>query len=439
MFSDGDAAAIRVRNLSKRYEIYDNPKDRLKQSIMSRLQRLAGRPPKRYFREFWALNDVSFEVRRGETVGIVGRNGAGKSTLLHLIVGTHEPSAGTIEVNGRVTALLELGSGFHPQFTGRENVYLNAAILGLAREQVDQRFEEIARFADIGMFMDQPVNTYSSGMYLRLAFAVQVCLDPDILIVDEALAVGDAYFVHRCYHRIRSMKEQGKTILFVSHDTGSVNNLCDRALWISDGRLRMEGKPDEVTASYRADLFGIEMKQAAGKAQPAPAETPAAHADPTQPESIVPNSDRRMGNLRCRIEGVGLYDARSRRRISVVRPGEDMALRISVSNVSLEAGTPLVVGYEVFTPRGENLGGVNTLMENFTLPAPDVGVTFTVNARISLPVLHRGHYALAVAVAARLDTELAIEDRIENALVFEILGEREVVGWLRFPTSFRVE
>jgi len=439
MFSDGDAAAIRVRNLSKRYEIYDNPKDRLKQSIMSRLQRLAGRPPKRYFREFWALNDVSFEVRRGETVGIVGRNGAGKSTLLHLIVGTHEPSAGTIEVNGRVTALLELGSGFHPQFTGRENVYLNAAILGLAREQVDQRFEEIARFADIGMFMDQPVNTYSSGMYLRLAFAVQVCLDPDILIVDEALAVGDAYFVHRCYHRIRSMKEQGKTILFVSHDTGSVNNLCDRALWISDGRLRMEGKPDEVTASYRADLFGIEMKQAAGKAQPAPAETPAAHADPTQPESIVPNSDRRMGNLRCRIEGVGLYDARSRRRISVVRPGEDMALRISVSNVSLEAGTPLVVGYEVFTPRGENLGGVNTLMENFTLPAPDVGTTFTVNARISLPVLHRGHYALAVAVAARLDTELAIEDRIENALVFEILGEREVVGWLRFPTSFRVE
>ncbi len=441
MSSEPDAVAIRVRNLSKRYEIYADPRDRLKQSIVPRLQRLAGRAPKQYYRDFWALNDVSFEVRKGETVGVVGKNGAGKSTLLHLIVGTHAPTAGSVEVNGRVTALLELGSGFHPMFTGRENVYLNAAIMGMTRAEVERRFDEIAAFADIGMFMEQPVSTYSSGMYLRLAFAVQVCLDPDILIVDEALAVGDAYFVHRCFHRIRAMKEQGKTILFVSHDTASVNNLCDRAIWISQGRLRLEGKPDDVTAAYRADLFKIEMKPGSPERE---ASSPAPRAgsrtvDRREPETIVPNSDRRMGSQHCRILGIGLYDAATEQRISVVRPGEDVLLRISVMNVSAVPGAAMVVGYELFTPRGENLGGVNTAMQQFEVPAPAAGETRTIRARVSLPVLHHGHYALTPAVAIESDGELRIEDRIENALVFEMLGEKEVVGWIRFPTSFDLE
>src|SRR6185437_5628846 len=285
---------------------------RLRQSIMPHVQKLAGRPPKRYFREFWALQDVSFEVRRGETVGIVGKNGAGKSTLLQLIVGTRAPTSGTVDVAGRVTALLELGSGFNPLFTGRDNVYVNAAILGIPKEEVDRRFDEIAAFADIGIFMDQNVSTYSSGMYVRLAFAVQVCLDPDILVVDEALAVGDAYFVHRCFHRIRRLKEQGKTILFVSHDTGTVNNICDRAIWIDEGRLRAEGKPDEVTARYRADLFRLEMNdEVVESARPeARAANPGA-----QPETVVPNSDRRMGSRRCRILGIGLYDVDGVERI----------------------------------------------------------------------------------------------------------------------------
>jgi homopolymeric O-antigen transport system ATP-binding protein len=429
MSSERDAAVIRVRNLSKRYEIYDDPSDRLKQSIVPRLQQLAGMKPRQYYREFWALNDVSFEVRRGETVGIVGKNGAGKSTLLHLIVGTHAPTSGSVEIDGRVTALLELGSGFHPLFTGRENVYMNAAILGLGRAEVDRRFDEIAAFADIGMFMEQPVNTYSSGMYLRLAFAVQVCLDPDILIVDEALAVGDAYFVHRCYHRIRSMKEQG-----------SVNNLCDRALWISGGRLRLEGKPDHVTASYRADLFGLEMNAAKGDVPAIAADAVSARSSRHRdPEAVVPNSDRRMGAQECRIRGVGLYDGSGRNRISVVRPGEDFTVRISIGNERLKAGVALVAGYEIFTPRGENLGGVNTLMEQFDLGAPEAGAVITLTARVTMPVLHRGHYALTVAVAERSGGELKIQDRVENALVFEILGEREVVGWIRFPTLFEVE
>lgn len=446
MSSERDGAAIRVRNLSKRYEIYADPKDRLKQSIVPRLQRLSGRPPKQYFRDFWALRDVSFDVRKGETVGIVGKNGAGKSTLLHLIVGTHAPTAGSVEVNGRVTALLELGSGFHPMFTGRENVYLNAAIMGMAREEVDRRFDEIARFADIGMFIDQPVNTYSSGMYLRLAFAVQVCLDPDILIVDEALAVGDAYFVHRCYHRIRDMKEQGKTILFVSHDTGSVNNLCDRAIWISDGRLRLEGKPDEVTASYRADLFGIEMKPGSTESE-TPASAAAVRPPKLEdhaiaklaPEIVVPNVDRRMGSHGCRILGIGIYDASSGAPISLAVAGEEMLIRISIVNVSVTPGTPLVVGYEVFTPRGDNLGGLNTRMAKFDVIAPAAGATFTIRASLTLPFLHHGHYAITPAVASEIEGGLKIEDRIENALVFDTSGDIESGSWIRIPTKFRLE
>jgi len=435
--------AIRVRDLSKRYEIYADPKDRLKQSIMPRLRRLAGLAPREYYREFWAMHDVSFDVYRGETIGIVGKNGAGKSTLLQLIVGTRAPTAGTVEVRGRVTALLELGSGFNPQFTGRENVYMNAAIMGLGREQVDARFEEIARFADIGMFMEQQVSTYSSGMYLRLAFAVQVCLDPDVLIVDEALAVGDAYFVHRCFHRIRAMKDQGKTILFVSHDTSAVNNLCDRAIWINQGRKWLEGKPDEVTASYRADLFHVPMKapsQGEGAA-PASRGAPAAGGPARMaPESTIPNIDRRMGAQRCRLAGIGLYDSESLAPISEAHSGGEVTLRVSYLNEALEPGSRLVIGYVLCTPKGEEFGGVNTRMKGFDVPAPRQGGVATIRIRVSLPVLHAGHYALTIAVASLMgEGEVVVEDRVENALVFEVLSDQEVVGLLQFPTSFELE
>ncbi len=190
--------AIKVSNLSKCYQIYEAPSDRLKQFVVPRLQRLIGRLPKQYFREFWALKDVSFEVKKGETVGIIGRNGSGKSTLLQLICGTLSPSAGNLEVNGRVAALLELGSGFNVEFTGRENIYMNASILGLSQKEIDDRFDEIVAFADIGQFIEQPVKTYSSGMMVRLAFAVIAHVEADILVVDEALAVGDAFFTQKC-------------------------------------------------------------------------------------------------------------------------------------------------------------------------------------------------------------------------------------------------
>lgn len=250
--------AIRVDGLGKRYEIYATPRDRLKQLIIPPLQRRAGFKETAYCREFWALQDISFEVRKGEAFGIVGRNGSGKSTLLQLITGTLSPTVGTVETRGRVAALLELGSGFNPEFTGRDNVYLNAMLLGMKREEVDERFDRIAAFADIGAHLDQPVKTYSSGMLVRLAFAVQVQIDPDILIIDEALAVGDALFQKRCFGRIEKLLSDGVTLLFVSHDQESVRTLTHRAILLKGGRAVTCGPSSQVLLAYRKLLHDEE-------------------------------------------------------------------------------------------------------------------------------------------------------------------------------------
>jgi lipopolysaccharide transport system ATP-binding protein len=247
--------AIQVKNLSKCYQIYDTPRDRLKQFVVPRLQGLAGQAPRQYFREFWALQDVSFEVKKGETVGIIGRNGSGKSTLLQIICGTLNPTSGSVETRGRIAALLELGSGFNPEFTGRDNVYMNAAVLGLSREEVDARLDEIIAFADIGEFIDQPVKTYSSGMVVRLAFAVAINVDPEILIVDEALSVGDELFQRKCFSRIEAIRSNGATILFVSHSGGQIVELCDRAMLMDSGEKLAEGMPKHIVGIYQKLLY----------------------------------------------------------------------------------------------------------------------------------------------------------------------------------------
>ncbi|MBE2940085.1 ABC transporter ATP-binding protein [Anoxybacillus flavithermus] len=242
--------AIKVENLSKIYQIYDKPIDRLKQSLF--------RGRRKYYREFTALNNVSFQIRKGETVGIIGRNGSGKSTLLQILAGTLTPTSGSVEVNGRVAALLELGSGFNPEFTGRENVYMNGAILGISKEEMDRRFNEIAEFADIGDFIDQPVKTYSSGMYVRLAFSIAINVDADILIVDEALAVGDIKFQIKCIDKMKEIKNKGTTILFVSHSGEQVKRFCDRAIWLQNGNVRHIGSSSEVVNQYE-DSLQLEM------------------------------------------------------------------------------------------------------------------------------------------------------------------------------------
>jgi ABC-type polysaccharide/polyol phosphate transport system ATPase subunit len=243
-------SAIKVEGVSKRYEIYDHPRDQLKQLFLPRYRRVMRLKANQYFHEFWALQDISMEVCKGQSYGIVGLNGSGKSTLLQIITGTLAPTLGTVTTHGRIAALLELGSGFNPSFTGRENVYMNAALQGFSRNQIDSKCEDIQSFADIGNHFDQPLLTYSSGMQMRVAFAVATAFDPDILIIDEALAVGDAYFRQKCFHRIERFKESGGTLLFVSHDANTVKNLCDKAILISNGKVVSHGIPKAVIDLY---------------------------------------------------------------------------------------------------------------------------------------------------------------------------------------------
>ncbi len=245
--AEASPLAIRLNHVSKIYQIYKRPEDRLKQSLF--------RHRRRYYQEFWALRDISLTVERGHTVGIVGRNGSGKSTLLQIICGTLRPTGGELQVNGRVSALLELGSGFNPDFTGRENVYLNSAILGLSRAETDELFDEIAAFADIGSYIEQPISTYSTGMVMRLAFAVAISVRPDILVVDEALAVGDEAFQRRCMARIEALKDRGATILFVSHSANQVVDICDRAILLDRGELLYDGQPRRAVNCYHRLLY----------------------------------------------------------------------------------------------------------------------------------------------------------------------------------------
>ena len=253
-----DDIVIRVTNLSKYYEIYAQPSDRLKEFVLPRLRRIAKRPSKQHFREFWALRDVSFEIKKGETVGIIGKNGSGKSTLLQMICGTLSPTGGNIQTIGRIAALLELGSGFNPEFTGRENVFLNASVMGLSNAEINARYSEIVAFADIGDFVEQPVKTYSSGMMVRLAFAVAIHVDPQILIVDEALSVGDLAFQNKCMAHIRKMSERGTTILFVTHDLSTTQLICDRVVWLQNGQVASIGDPVQICRSYYIASLGKE-------------------------------------------------------------------------------------------------------------------------------------------------------------------------------------
>ncbi|QFY88978.1 ABC transporter ATP-binding protein [Magnetovirga frankeli] len=248
---------IRVSDLGKAYQIYARPQDRLKQFL--------ARGRRRYFREFWALQGIDLEVRKGEVIGIIGRNGAGKSTLLQLLCGTLNPTQGEIEVQGRIAALLELGAGFNPEFSGRENVFLNAAIMGLSQQEIERRYPAIAEFAGIGDFIDQPVKTYSSGMFVRLAFAVATSVDPDILIIDEALSVGDGAFARKSFDRIMQLKEKGATILFCSHSMYQIDALCDRALWLEQGRQQMLDKTQRVTVAYNDFLSQGEPRSSGEK------------------------------------------------------------------------------------------------------------------------------------------------------------------------------
>jgi lipopolysaccharide transport system ATP-binding protein len=430
--------AIRVQHLSKCYQIYSKPHDRLKQAIYPRLQRIAGKQPKQYCREFWALKDVSFAIKKGETVGIIGRNGSGKSTLLQMICGTLAPTSGSVQTNGRIAALLELGSGFNPEFTGRENVYMNAAVLGLSKKETDARFDQIAAFADIGEFIEQPVKTYSSGMYVRLAFAIQANVEPEILIVDEALAVGDAYFVHRCMDRMYQLQESGTSILLVTHDGTAVKRFCSRACWLNGGEMQMEGEASSVVDAYHAHLFELPVVAVNHDAKATSAE-PNIQADQlAQTETYIPNIDRRLGNQRARIAGVGLYDP-SMYKIHVIQNNSEVLLRYTVRNVSIEPDKRLIFGYSFRNFRGDDIASSSTDSEGIRIGGfESITQAITVLVRIKIPPLYPGSYAFSVGVSYVDGVQVIMADRIINAVMLHITTAKKMHALLSFDTEFEI-
>ena len=376
-------AALRVEKVSKQYRIYERPGDRLKESLTRGLLRR--------HKEFWALRDVDFEIESGTTVGIVGPNGCGKSTLLQIISGTLAPTHGDVWHEGRIAALLELGAGFDPEFTGVENVYMNASLLGLSRRETDSLFPAIERFAEIGPFLYQPVKTYSSGMYVRLAFAIAASVEPDILIIDEALAVGDAVFQHRCLRRINELHERGATVLFVSHDAAAVRALCSRAILLRTGSVIADGKPTDVLNLYQKII--MEREQAYE------AEAGALRSEPTAAdESLAPLSYAyRHGDRSAEIIGADLTDL-THTRVEIVESGEPLTLRV-LARFHHDVDDP-VIGFLISNSHGIHAYGTNTKEQQIEFGAVRRGevieVTFAFDCWLGVD-----QYTVSLAVHSR--------------------------------------
>jgi ABC-type polysaccharide/polyol phosphate transport system ATPase subunit len=437
------APLIRTQGVSKCYQIYAHPRDRLKQALWPRLYRglRLARPqgPPVFYREFWALNDVSLDVRAGETVGIVGRNGSGKSTLLQLICGTVAPTAGSIDVCGRVAALLELGAGFNMEFTGRENVYMNAAILGLSRDEIENRFDDIARFAEIGEFLERPVRMYSSGMLVRLAFAVAVNVEADILIIDEALAVGDARFQLKCFRMLEFLQQQGKALLFVSHDAGAIKRLCSRTILLEQGRMLVEGAPNDVLNIYSkliSDCGGVEAVQgdierlrcrtaAAVKvrnalpadAQPVPEFHLSALIANEKAAGQLHAEEYAYGGSRGRIEQVLVCGEDDQPRLSFTT-GEKMKVQLCLRAVS--AIQEPIYALSIKDVRGQEIYGTNTLFQGMATAPVQPGqqrlVTF-----IQQLNLMAGTYFVSAGWVCFAGAELQVIHRRYDVVKFEVL------------------
>ena len=437
--------AISVSGVSKFFEIYEKPSHRLWQMLC--------RGRRQFYRPFWALSDVSFSVARGECVGIVGRNGAGKSTLLQIVTGTLAPSSGLVETRGRVAALLELGSGFNPEFTGRENVYLNASILGLTKREIDAKYDDIAAFADIGEFINQPVKSYSSGMTVRLAFAVVAHVDADVLIVDEALAVGDAFFTQKCMRFLRRFMETN-TVLFVSHDVSAVTSLCNRAILLEHGRVKGAGSPKDVTEMYLEDMYET-IQGKSGPARENDADAPSRQPCATPDVFARDFCDMRRDfinatNLRndikafrfdehgaafgkggAVIENVVLVDERGR-PLDWIVGGELVTLRVLCLACQDLFGP--TVGFQLKDRLGQPLMGDNTYLVHLDAPLRVPGGSrFTAGFSFRMPILAAGEYSVAVAVAEGTQAEHIQHQWRHDALMLSSVSTSIATGLMGVP------
>ena len=432
--------AIKVENVTKIYKLYDKPMDRLKESL--------GLSKKVQCREHYALNDVSFDVKRGETVGIIGTNGSGKSTILKIITGVLNPTAGNVMVNGRISALLELGAGFNQEFTGIENVYLNGTMNGFTTEEIDARLDSILQFADIGDFVKQPVKTYSSGMFVRLAFAVAINIDPEILIVDEALSVGDVFFQSKCYHKFEEFKKMGKTILIVSHDLSSIAKYCDKVVFLNQGVKMDEGDPKYIIDQYKKAL----VKQLGGvsvddfDADASEEETDGIRQetlsfDQTMDHNLWKSSLRlnpkvnEYGNGAGEIVDFAILDDAGK-ITDIINKGSEFTIRMKLRyHTHLEHP---IAAFTIKDLKGTDLCGTNTMYEKNDIrnveDGDEVVVTFT--QRMDL---QGGEYLLSLGTTGYVDGEYTVYQRLYDVCNMTVFSDKNTVGFYDMNSVVKIE
>ena len=428
--------AISVNNISKMYKLYDNPMDRLKESL--------GLSKKKRYKEHYALNDISFQVNKGETVGIIGTNGSGKSTILKIITGVLNPTQGNIEVNGRISALLELGAGFNMEYTGIENVYLNGTMIGFSKEEIDAKLQDILEFADIGDFVYQPVKTYSSGMFVRLAFAVAINIDPEILIVDEALSVGDVFFQAKCYRKFEEFKEKGKTILLVSHDLSSISKYCDRVILLNKGKKVEEGLPKTVVDTFKkilANQYEEETEESTERAEEVITEkreegdAPAVHEGKAKKRSLIIQNWKKTfalnpgvleyGNEKAEIIDFYIVDQNGNVTNLIEKDTEfEIYMKVRFHDSVKEP----IFAYTIKDIRGTDLTGTNTMYEHAPVTEKVAGDEQVVCFRQKM-TLQGGEYMLSVGCTGYTTGDFEVFHRLYDVCSLSVMSAKNTIGF----------
>lgn len=418
-----NSVAIKVEQLSKMYKLYDKPMDRLKESL--------GLTKKVCYHEHYALNNVSFEIKKGETVGIIGTNGSGKSTILKIITGVLSATKGNVEVQGRISALLELGAGFNVEYTGIENIYLNGTMIGFTREEIDQKIESIVEFADIGEFINQPVKTYSSGMFVRLAFAVAINIEPEILIVDEALSVGDVFFQAKCYRKFEEFKKAGKTILFVSHDMGSIGKYCDRAILLHQGNKLSEGTPKEVIDIYKKVL----VNQLHDNTEVAISNRQIQYEKNWKQSMVINPSKLEYGSKLAKIIDFCILDHTGMMTNNVVK-GKECTIKMKV--VFNERINDPIFAFTIKDLKGTDITGTNTMLEKLNVSTCEKGTIKEISFTQQID-LQGGEYLLSLGCTGYRDGDFTVYHRLYDICNITVISHKNSVGYFDMNSDVRIK
>ena len=422
--------AIKVEHLSKMYKLYDKPSDRFKEAL--------GLTKKKLYAEHYALDDVNFDVKVGETVGIIGTNGSGKSTILKIITGVLNPTGGSVTVNGRISALLELGAGFNMEYTGIENIYLNGTMIGFSREEIDAKMQDILDFADIGEFVNQPVKTYSSGMFVRLAFAVAINIEPEILIVDEALSVGDVFFQSKCFKKFEEFKKMGKTILIVSHDLGSISKYCDRVILLNKGKKAAEGSPKKIVDLFKKLLVGVNIDEDDESSENSTAVV-AVDDDSVDTRwkdnyTINPKINE-YGNRKAEIIDFAIIDENGVYTSSIMK-GTSFKIRSKVK--FNESVVDPIFTYTFKTIKGTDITGTNTMFEKVSVGTTKPGDVYVATFEQDMS-LQGGEYLLSISCTGFVEGELTVYHRMYDVINITVISDKNTVGFYDMNSKVSVD